>query len=83
MVLQAIDQHGGVRLDHHHRAHLGTDEAARDAILDERHEWIKVACRVQHADRLAMDAELLPRDDLEQLLHHTNVREPVMSSSST
>src|SRR5690349_4540678 len=46
------------------------DEALLDRALDERMERIEVSGDVEDADRLRVETELRPRDDLEELLEH-------------
>ena len=44
------------------------DEALGHGVVEQRHERVVVAGHVQDADRLAVDAELAPGHDLEELL---------------
>ena len=48
------------------------DEALLDGVVEEAHEAVEVAAHVEEAERLGVQAELVPRVDLEQLLERAD-----------
>jgi len=65
---EAIEQPGGAAFDLQILEILGAQEALVDSVLKKAQHRLPVAGHVEQADRLAMQAELLPGEQLEQLV---------------
>ena len=70
----AFEQPRRLVVDQHQLSVLPGDEAIGHRVVHQRRQRVVVAGHVEHADRLAVDAELAPGEYLEQLLERTDSR---------
>ena len=69
---QLIEQAGGTAIDNQHFAVGALEKTTLFHVREKLQQMIEVAVDVEHADRLRVDAELQPGENLEQFLRRAD-----------